>query len=221
MKEGKTRRSSSRKGARMYQLKITLAHIEPPVWRRLLVRGDISLGLLHATIQVAMGWTNSHLHQFIIGNKRYSAPTSETGIGFDEKSARDEGRTTLMEAVPGKKARFVYEYDFGDSWEHLITVEKVEEPDPSSECFAKCLDGGRACPPEDCGGAWGYAELLEIMKNPKHEEHESMMEWLGGKFDPEAFDIEKINSYLQKLKWPRTTDDQLAKVLMERDGYMA
>jgi hypothetical protein len=85
---------------------------------------------------------------------------------------------------------------------------------------AKCLDGMRACPPEDCGGAMGYADLLEVIKRPKHKEYKSMMEWLGGKFNPEAFDDEKTDRCLQKLKWPRMTDDQLANVLTERDGCL-
>ena len=201
----------------MHQLKIELIGAEPSVWRRLLVRGDMNLGLLHAVIQVAMGWTNSHLHQFTIGNVRYSDSKSGNDMGLGGTPDRNEGKTALIEAVPQEKAEFVYEYDFGDSWEHLITVEKIHDPDVASKAFAKCLDGSRACPPDDCGGAGGYADLLEVIKNPKHEDHESMMEWLGGRFDPEAFDIKKANAYLRKLKWPRTTDGQLAAVLMERD----
>ncbi len=217
MSESKTRRSPSGKSATMYQLKITLPDL--PVWRRLRVRGDVNLGLLHAVIQVAMGWTNSHLHQFTIGNKRYSDPRINDDMGFGEPPDLDEGRTALMEVVPREKAKFIYEYDFGDSWVHYVTVEKIHEPDAAHKGFAECLAGGCACPPEDCGGIGGYADLLEIIKDSKHEEHESMMEWLGGKFDPDAFDIEKVNTYLQKLKWPRTTENQLARVLMERDDF--
>lgn len=108
---------------------------------------------------------------------------------------------------------------FGDSWEYYITVEKIIEPDAAQKQFAECLDGKYACPPEDCGGIGGYMDLLDIIKDPDHEEHESMLEWLGGNFNPDAFDIKKVNTYLIKLKWPRTTLDQLAKVLMDRDGY--
>jgi len=204
---------------KMYQLKVELPPIDPPIWRRLLVRGDMNLGLLHAVIQVAMGWTNSHLHHFLIGNERYTNPVFEENLDAGEEPDRDESKATLMTVAPRTKARFVYEYDFGDSWQHLITVEKILEPDASFQGFAKCLAGARACPPEDCGGAWGYTDLLKIIKNRKHKEHKSMMEWLGGEFDAEAFDIEKINKHLQKLKWPRTTIDQLAKVLMARDDY--
>jgi hypothetical protein len=112
-----------------------------------------------------------------------------------------------------------YEYDFGDSWNHQITVEKILTPDPAAATVALCLDGARACPPEDCGGPWGYDNLLKILRNPKHEEHESMKEWLGHPLDPEAFDAEKVNTCLRKLKWPRTTEGQLRKVLMARDNY--
>jgi len=218
MNKSKTRKSSSKKNAGMYQLKITLSDTEPPVWRRLLVRGDVNLGLLHSIIQVCMGWTNSHLHEFVLGNKRYSDPKFEMDGDCGGDRVHDEWKTALMEVATREKSKFIYEYDFGDSWEHVILVEKILEPDASSECAMKCMAGERACPPEDCGGVWGYAELLEIIKNPKRKDHEEMMDWLGGEFDPEAFNIEHVNIYLQKLKWPRTTIDQLAKVLMARDG---
>ncbi|MBE0557212.1 MAG: plasmid pRiA4b ORF-3 family protein [Proteobacteria bacterium] len=166
-----------------------------------------------------MGWTNSHLHQFIIGEKRYSDPRINDDMDFGELPDIDEGKAVLMDVMPRAKAKFIYEYDFGDSWEHYITVEKIIEIDAAQKHFAECLDGKHACPPEDCGGIGGYLDLLDIIKDPDHEEHESMMEWLGGKFDPNAFDIEKVNTYLQKLKWPRTTETQLAKVLMARDDF--
>jgi hypothetical protein len=166
-----------------------------------------------------MGWTNSHLHLFTVGDKTYSDPTLELDEDAADEPTCDEGKTALRDVAPREKNQFIYEYDFGDCWEHLITAEKICEPDASFHGFAKCLDGARVCPPEDCGGAWGYTDLLKIMKNPRHKEHKSMMEWLGGKFDPEAFHIEKANKYLQRLKWPRTTISQLAKVLMARDDY--
>jgi len=115
--------------------------------------------------------------------------------------------------------RFEYEYDFGDSWEHEITVEKILPPDAAAVTVALCLDGARACPPEDCGGVWGYANLLKILKNRKHPEHRSMREWLGRPLDAKAFDSAKINTWLRKLKWPRVTEAQLRKVLMGRDNY--
>ena len=218
MKSKRTARSVSEKSIKMYQLKITLAHVAPAVWRRLLVRGDAKLGFLHAVIQVAMGWTNSHLHQFTINGERYSDSEIMQYDGFGEEPDLDEEQTALMVVVSRQRSQFVYEYDFGDSWEHIITLEEISKLDASCDFYAKCLDGGRSGPPDDCGGAWGYEDLIKIINNPKHEEHEEMMEWLGGKFDPNAFDMDKINKCLKKLKWPHTTVPQLARVLMERDG---
>lgn len=202
-----------------YRLKIVLNGTKPPVWRRLQVPGNANLGWLHAVLQVTMGWTNSHLHHFFIGDVRYSDPRCNDDPALGEESERDEAKTTLAQAVPQQGARFRYEYDFGDSWEHIIKVEKILPPNPVATTTACCLEGARACPPEDCGGVWGYADLLKVIKQPKHEEHESMMEWLGGGFDALAFDLEKTNTCLRKLKWPRVTESQLRKVLMARDGY--
>ncbi len=221
MNQRKYFRTASRQEAGVYQLKIVLSDTQPPVWRRLLVRGDVSLGLLHAIIQVSMGWTNSHLHQFNIKNQTYSDLEFETDLYLDAEypSMQDENKTALMKVVRKEKGRFVYEYDFGDSWQHVIAVEKIIETGDSLECVAKCIDGARHCPPEDCGGVWGYANLLEVIQNPAHENFEEMMEWFGDGFDPEEFDIEQINHYLKKIKCPHTSVDQLARILMERDGY--
>ena len=214
----KKRQSPSATSARIYRLKVSLEGTEPLVWRRLQVTGSASLGWLHAVIQVAMGWTNSHLHQFIVGKRLYSDPSFGLDEFEDDPRVLDENKTTILEIAPRARSAFVYEYDFGDSWDHRITVEKILDADPAEGRFAECLDGERACPPEDCGGVWGYEDLLKTIRNPKHEEYESMMEWLGGKFNPEAFDRDKINKYLRRLKWPRTTVSQLASVLMQRDG---
>jgi hypothetical protein len=165
-----------------------------------------------------MGWTNSHLHQFIVGKKVYSDPSFDLDEYADGPRVFDEDATPLTEVARRVRSTFAYEYDFGDSWDHRITVEKILDPDPAAAGRALCLDGERACPPEDCGGVWGYADLLEIIMDPKHEEYDSMMEWLGGDFDPEAFDRDRVNKYLKALKWPRTTVGQLASVLMRRDG---
>jgi hypothetical protein len=210
--------SASATSVRIYHLRVSLEGIEPLIWRRLQAPGGANLGWLHAVIQVAMGWTNSHLHHFIVGKRLYSDPSFDLDEFEDDPRVLDENNTAIHEIVPRAKSAFVYEYDFGDSWDHRITVEKILDADPEEGRSAKCLDGERACPPEDCGGAWGYADLLKIIRNPKHKEYESMVEWLGGKFDPEAFDRDKINRCLRKLKWPRTTVSQLATVLMQRDG---
>ena len=201
----------------IYHLKITLDEVEPPIWRRLQVPGDATLGWLHAVIQVAMGWTNSHLHQFMVGTKTFSDPSCAHDDLDDGPKVLDENHAMLQQVAPKPKSVLGYEYDFGDSWGHLITVEKILPPDPAAR-IAHCLDGARACPPDDCGGTSGYSDLLKILADPGHEEHESMKVWLGRKFDPDAFDKERINRYLRKLKWPSTTEDQLGRVLMQRDG---
>jgi hypothetical protein len=204
----------------IYQLEVKLVGTEPAVWRRLQVRGDMPLDLLHAVLQVAMGWTNSHLHHFIAGRERFSDPTINGEPEFmDEERDLDERKVTLEEVAPMANVRLIYEYDFGDSWQHTVTVESTGWAGSAQQPFAQCLDGARACPPEDCGGIWGYANLLKVIKHPKHEEYQSMMEWLGGKFDPRAFDLAKTNEFLAKLRWPHTRMTKLAQVLMERDGY--
>ena len=211
--------TAAKASAPVYHLKVSLIGTKPPVWRRLQVPGNANLGWLHAVIQVAMGWTNSHLHQFKAGGAFYSDPRHHFAEYEGDPEILDESKVTLQKLAPRQKASFRYEYDFGDSWEHQITVEKILPPDPAAAMTALCLDGARACPPEDCGGVWGYDNLLKIIQNPKHEEHASMMDWLGAGFDPEAYDDDEANTYLRKLKWPRVTEDQLRKVLMARDDY--
>ena len=205
--------------APIYHLKVVLLGTKPPVWRRLQVPGNANLGWLHAALQVAIGWTNSHLHQFRIGDQACSDPAFQLDEYEGDPPVLDERKTILMCAAPRVGAVLGYEYDFGDSWEHEITVEKVLPPARAAATTALCLDGARACPPEDCGGVWGYANLLKIVKNRKHPEHKSMMEWVGGAFDAEAFDVAETNRWLQKLKWPHVTEAQLRKVLMGRDDY--
>ena len=214
MKETK---STSAEGLRVYQLNIALEEI--PVWRRVLVREDINLGLLHAVIQVVMGWTNSHLHQFIIEDMFYLNPRMGKDITFTDIPYIDERKTLLMDVVTRAGSEFEYEYDFGNSWMHSIFVEDIFTPEKANKHFAECIGGEKASPPEDCCGPWEYEEFLDILQDPGHEEYENIMESLGGNFDPEVFDIKRANTYLHKLKWPRVTDLQLSRVLMARDGY--
>jgi hypothetical protein len=185
-----------KKIADTYQLKVTLDGIEPPIWRRLLVPGDINLVKLHEVLQVAMGWTNSHLHQFIVGDTYYVIPDED----FEGSSeSKDERRYTLAQLAKRKGANVVYEYDFGDGWEHLIAVEEVRAADAKT-VQAQCLDGARACPPEDVGSIPGYDHFLKAIKNPKHPEHEEMLEWIGGRFDPEAFSVAGANEDLKNWR---------------------
>ncbi len=177
--------------ARIYQFKVTLKGIRPPIWRRIQVPASYTFWDLHVAIQDAMGWDDCHLHVFRVWDPMW---LEETQIGLPSGDFMPvEGEPTL----PGWKQRIssvftapkesaVYEYDFGDGWEHAVILEKIL-PAAAGLRYPVCTAGKRACPPEDCGGIWGYEELLEIRGNPDHQEHEEMMEWLGEDFDPEAF----------------------------------
>lgn len=171
----------------VYQLKIKLLGFKPLIWRRIQVE-DCTLDKLHEHVQTAMGWTNSHLHHFRVGEQLYGSRELMQDT-FDMMEYQDSTATRLSEVLPkdGKRFSFIYEYDFGDSWEHEIRFEKTSNPEPGTR-YPCCVEGERACPPEDCGGVWGYAGLLEKITDKDHEEHEEMLEWLGESFDPEAFD---------------------------------
>ncbi len=177
-----------------YQLKVTLVGIAPPVWRRLIVPGELSLAGLHRVIQLAMGWDSPyddyHLHDFRIGGTRYA--NAELGERWGEPIL-DEGSVSLAKVVK-EKDRFAYLYDFGDSWEHRVTVEKVSATGPA---VPVCLAGGRACPPEDCGGVWGYAFLLELLADPSHPGRAEREDWLRELPDPEQFSPDPINRSLE------------------------
>ncbi|HUB06277.1 MAG TPA: plasmid pRiA4b ORF-3 family protein [Myxococcales bacterium] len=175
----------------IYQLKITLLHVSPPVWRRVQVATETSLPKLHEVVQRAMGWTNTHLHAFRIGNELYGPPDPEM-------DTRDYRRIKL-EDVAAERGRFIYEYDFGDGWEHELLVEKVLAPEPGTK-YPVCLAGKRAGPPEDCGGPYGYAELLRILRDPKHAEHEERKEWVGPHFAPEEFDLAFVNEEIRSRR---------------------
>jgi hypothetical protein len=174
---------------RIYQLKVTLKGSKPPIWRRLLVPSDIRLDELHLVLQTAMGWMNCHLHQFMADNVYYSLAAEGFELDFDME---DERRYRLSDLLWTEKDSLIYEYDFGDSWEHKLVLEKIL-PDDQQQKLPLCIKGSRACPPEDCGGIPGYAELLEVLKNPADPEYEDMVEWLGGEFDAEAFDVKSVN----------------------------
>ena len=181
----------------VYQFQITLLGIKPPIWRRIQVK-DCTLDTLHEHIQTAMGWTNSHLHQFEIHGKRYGDPTL-LGDGFEDPECVDSTKTTLGDILPqtGNRFTFRYEYDFGDGWQHEVIFEGHPPVDPKTK-YPVCLEGTRACPPEDCGGVWGYGDFLDAIRNPEHEDHSSMMEWIGGRFDPEEFDAKQATKAMKK-----------------------
>jgi hypothetical protein len=176
----------------VFQLKVTLQDTKPPIWRRVLVEGSATLDHVHEVIQAAFGWWNYHLHEFEVGRTRYGVPDPEEDWG---EPPRDERRTRL-DAIAGEGSTFRYTYDFGDGWEHRVAVEKVV-PASSVATVPACIDGRRACPPEDCGGTWGYRELLAILSDPNHPEHDERRDWLGRPFDPEAFDPTEFEDNLR------------------------
>lgn len=181
----------------MYQLKITLRWSKPPIWRRVVVRRDMTLNRLHQVIQMVMGWTNSHLHQFIVGGAFYGRPDPDSAdMGYE---TLNEKRFQIADLAPAVKKKFIYEYDFGDGWQHEVVVEKVLPADPAFK-HPTCLGGANACPPEDCGGPPGYYSLLETLADPKHPDHDHMTEWIGGEWDAARFDLDAANDLLKRLK---------------------
>lgn len=142
-----------------------------------------------------MGWTNSHLHQFVKDNTYYMSKVIEDDF-WDEMNNVDYSKMTISDLLKNEKDRIIYEYDFGDSWEHVVELEKIEKI-RAGDNIPICLAGKNHCPPEDCGGIWGYADLLEILKQPDHEEYDDYMEWLGGEFDPKYFNMKEVNEMLK------------------------
>ena len=194
---------------RRYQFKITLQRSQPPIWRRIQVK-DCSLDKLHEHIQTALGWTNSHLNHFFVGEQRYGDPDlmKET---FEDMGYEDSTSQKLSVFLPksGKRFRFDYEYDFGDSWNHEIIFEGCVRAEKSVR-YPLCLEGERACPPEDVGGIGGYGEFLIAIADPREERHEEFLQWIGGKFDPNAFDPQKATKRMQRglPDWRRMASEQ-------------
>lgn len=178
--------------AEIYQFKVTLMGITPPIWRSVHVDGDCTLAQLHHFLQVAMGWENSHLYMFRVGSKRYGPLDVDDD---DELGLLDATRTRLAAALPGVGTTFIYAYDYGDNWQHELLLEAIM---PALDMtYPRCIAGERRCPPEDVGGIGGYANYLEAMAGPNHAEHEEMMMWRGP-FDPEEFFVERVNHELAK-----------------------
>ena len=176
----------------VYVVKVSLLGTSPPVWRRILVPRDITLQHLHRTLQTVMGWTNSHLHQFVVQRQRISNPRSRVGTKI-----ANENRTTLGELIWAVGARLLYEYDFGDGWQHELLLEEVLVGD---ESFQQICDAGtQCCPPEDCGGPQGFAELLQALQDANNPSHEEVCEWLGD-YVPESFSADEINRRLRRRK---------------------
>ena len=176
----------------LYEFRVELKGIDPPVWRMLQVPHRATLHRLHEVLQVAMGWTNSHLYLFHMGRKVYGEPSPEW-----ESEVQDSTSTTLEEIVSEGSASFLYEYDLGDSWTHEITLQQAVEAE--GEERPRCTGGARACPPEDCGGPSGYEHLIQAISDPGHGEHDAMQEWVGRDFDPEDFDAGAVD--LALISW--------------------
>jgi hypothetical protein len=182
-----------RAASKIYELYVQLEDIEPLIWRRLLVQATITLPKLHDLLQLAMGWTNSHLHSFTIGKKTYGMADADD---FGELDMLDERKQTLEAALGDSIREFLYEYDFGDGWRHRIAVKPLARPNTDWH-YPLCTGGARAAPPDDVGGPPGYEEFLAAIKDHKHEEHDSMLTWIGGAFDPDGFDLNAINRVLR------------------------
>lgn len=187
----------------VFQFKISLKDIKPSIWRRIQITKQCTFWDLHVAIQDAMGWTDSHLHEFkvfspFMGKKEYIGIPDDEGedvhpvlAGWDVKVA-DYMRSEANHEI-------LYLYDFGDSWEHLIAFEGEHEK--QSDKYPVCLEGKRACPPEDVGGIPGYENFVAIIKNPRHKERKELLEWVGGKYDPEEFDPKEVKFDNPKIRW--------------------
>jgi len=177
-----------KKSSMVYQFKITLNGIRPPIWRRIQVPEAYSFWDLHVAIQDSMGWCDCHLHEFQVVNPKYGC-IELIGIPNDEwggDPVTAGWKAPIKRYFSANNTKSTYMYDFGDGWEHKIELEKILPAVPLAE-YPICITGRRACPPEDCGGPYGYENFLEIIADPSHDEHESMMEWIGREFHPEIF----------------------------------
>jgi hypothetical protein len=180
----------------VHAIKVTLLGTSPPVWRRILVDRDMTLRNLHLTLQTVMGWENLHLHRFVLPKvKGFNHLPHGSGT-----TIRNESRAILGDLVGRAGARLLYEYDFGDGWQHELLLEEVLLGDESFRQI--CVAGERCCPPEDCGGPQGFAELLEAMVDANHPDHEDVCAWLGD-FAPESFSKEEINRRLGRRRHGR------------------
>ena len=184
----KTAARKSNAGGTPLSPKVTLRDTKPPIWRRLLMPGEMTLGDLHQAIQAAMGWDDAHLHAFDIAGREYGDPDSVDGVA-------DEERLSLNAVLKSGVRRFIYTYDFGDNWEHTVLIERPRRPLEAGS-YPACIAGQRHCPPEDCGGSWGYQDLLAVLADPTHPDYPERVEWVGEDFDPEEFSVDVANARL-------------------------
>lgn len=184
---------SPKKSTDAFRLHVELEGVAPRVWRKLLVPSSVALADLHTALNEAMGWTNSHLHQFILRDRRFGDVTMPDAGELDF----EDERKVRLDALIGEGQSIGYEYDFGDGWRHHVEVEK-KLPLDHRLSYPLCLGGARACPPEDCGGPGGYEHLLGILRDGKNREYDDTITWVGGHFDPEGFDVNRTNAALRE-----------------------
>ena len=194
---------------KVYQFEVSLLDVEPTIWRAIEVPSDYSFWDLHVAVQDAMGWLDSHLHEFEVIDPvtrhivRIGLPDGEFS---GERSTLPGRELRISDYLRIDNAEANYTYDFGDGWVHRVRLTEIVEPDPVAT-YPRCVAGKRACPPEDCGGPWGYERFLDALQKPDHEEHDSMLEWVGGDFDPEAFDPLAIDFDDPSERWRITFQD--------------
>ncbi|MGD9704063.1 MAG: plasmid pRiA4b ORF-3 family protein [Acidimicrobiia bacterium] len=180
----------------VHRLKVTLRQVKPPIWRRIEVLSDVKLSELSDVLEAAMGWYGGHLHAFEAGGVHYEMPDPD-GFGFNRPV--DERKARLGEVLPTVGSKMRWDYDFGDGWEHDVLVEAIE-PRRAEVTYPVCLAGKRACPPEDCGGPWGYGNLLAALGDPTHPEHDELTEWAPPGFDPAAFDAGEVTEDMRAAR---------------------
>ena len=206
----------AKKPTQIYQIKVTLDNTHKPIWRRILVPGNTTLLKLHDILQIVMGWEDYHLHMFTFEGQIYGDPADDE---YGDLGTVNEANYTLSRVIEREGQRFRYEYDFGDSWDHTLLVEKILLPQEGVH-YPLCLKGMRSCPPEDVGGVGGYEHFLEAIRDPNHDEHEEYLTWVGGEFDPKAFALDEINDRLRRMGRGRSTT-ALTAWSMEKDGVSA
>lgn len=192
--------------AEVLRLRVDLQHIEPPIWRLIEVPSTYTFWDLHVALQDAMGWLDCHLHAFRVRDpesgeiEEIGIPTGDAFAGEPQPLAGWEMDVREYLTEPGATAW--YEYDFGDGWEHKVVLEEIAQRAKGVR-YPRCLEGARACPPEDCGGPPGYEDVVAILADPAHEEYEETREWLGGDYDPEAFDPRAVRFSNPKQRWKK------------------
>jgi len=180
----------------VYQLRVDLLRLEPLIWRRILVPGSLKLAKLDRVLQAAMGWNNTHLHEWLIQGQRYGIPDEEWG----EQGMRDDRKITVSSVLHDSVDRFTHNYDFGDGWEHQVTVEKRLEVQDGRNDWPMCIAGENACPPDDVGGPDGYLDFLQAVRDPQHEQHLDYWRWWGGPFDPAGFSLNAANMAIRRVR---------------------